>query len=216
VRERDRLEGDAAMDRRQHWEEIYWTKPSDGVSWFQAEPSLSLRLLEGAGLGPASSVIDVGGGDSRLVDCLVRRGVRKIAVLDISRMALTRARERLGPRQGYVTWIEADVTGDWPVPAVDLWHDRAVFHFLTEPGDRARYVARLREAVRPHGAVVIATFALDGPEKCSGLPVVRYSAETLARELGPGFQLVETANELHETPFATVQSFCYSRFSRID
>jgi hypothetical protein len=138
-----------------------------------------------------------------------------VIVLDISGAALERARTRLGPRRDLVTWIEADVTGDWSVAPVDIWHDRAVFHFLTEPDERTRYVSRLRETVKPGGSVVIATFALDGPEKCSGLPVVRYSAETLGRELGPAFGLAETASELHQTPFRAVQSFCYSRFTRI-
>ena len=204
------------MDRKTHWERIYATKPSNAVSWFQEEPSLSLRLLEAAGVGPASRVIDIGGGDSRLVDRLVERGLRGVTVLDISGAALARAKARLGPRQSLVTWIEADVTGEWSVPPVDIWHDRAVFHFLTHAGDRMRYVAGLRQTVKPGGAVIIATFALDGPEKCSGLPVTRYSAETLGEELGAGFQLAETANEQHETPFGTVQSFCYSRFSRTE
>jgi SAM-dependent methyltransferase len=203
------------MEHKAHWEHIYRTKASNAVSWFQAEPLQSLRLLDAAGLGAASRVIDIGGGDSRLVDCLVERGLQGVIVLDISGAALERARIRLGPRRGLVTWIEADVTGDWSVPPVDIWHDRAVFHFLTEPEERTRYVSRLRETVKPGGSVVIATFALDGPEKCSGLPVMRYSAETLGRELGPELRLAETASELHQTPFGTVQSFCYSRFTRI-
>ncbi len=204
------------MDRKSHWEQIYRTKASDGVSWFQAEPTLSLRLIEAAGHGPAGRVIDIGGGDSRLVDCLIQRGFCGVTVLDVSSAALARAKARLGKRQAEVTWIEADVTGDWSAPAVDLWHDRAVFHFLTEREDRARYVAHLREGVKPGGAVVIAAFALDGPEKCSGLPVVRYCAETLGTELGADFLLAETANELHRTPFGTTQSFCYNRFTRAD
>ncbi len=202
------------MDRKTHWEQIYTTKASNAVSWYQVEPALSLRLLDNAGLGPTSRVIDVGGGDSRLVDCLVARGLSGVTVLDVSGAALARAGARLGPKQLAVTWIEADVTGEWSVPPVDIWHDRAVFHFLTDGRDRARYATHLREAVKPGGAVVIATFALDGPEKCSGLPVVRCSGETLAAELGAEFHLVETASELHQTPFGTVQSFCYNRFTR--
>jgi len=204
------------MDPKTHWEQIYRTKPSHAVSWFQAEPTLSLRLLDAAGLGPASRVIDIGGGDSHLVDCLVERGLCGVTVLDISGAALARARARLGPKQTVVTWVEADVTGEWSVPPVDIWHDRAVFHFLTQPEDRARYLAHLRQTVKPGGAVIMAAFALDGPEKCSGLPVMRHSAETLGGELGTEFRLAETANEQHQTPFGTVQSFCYSRFTRTD
>ena len=143
------------------------------------------------------------------------RGVRCVSVLDISEAALGRAKARLGSAQAHVTWIEGDVTDEWSVPAVDIWHDRAVFHFLIGSEDRSRYVAHLRQAVKPHGTVIIAAFALDGPERCSGLPVQRYSGETLGAELGVGFQLVETVGEAHRTPLGAVQSFCYSRFGRV-
>jgi hypothetical protein len=149
------------------------------------------------------------------VDHLVARGQSCVTVLDISSVALARAKTRLGTEQARVTWIEADVTGEWPVPRIDIWHDRAVFHFLVEADDRARYIARLRHAVTSQGTVIIATFALDGPERCSGLPVRRYSAEMLRAEIGTGFKLVETSNERHRTPFGTEQSFCYSRFTRV-
>jgi SAM-dependent methyltransferase len=149
------------------------------------------------------------------VDHLVARALHCVTVLDISGAALARARARVGTEQRRVTWIEADVTDEWPVPAVDIWHDRAVFHFLVEPEDRARYVAHLTRAVKPHGMVIIATFALDGPERCSGLPVQRYSAEMLAAEMGTEFELAETVNERHQTPFGTVQSFGYNRFVRV-
>jgi SAM-dependent methyltransferase len=155
-------------------------------------------------------VIDVGGGDSRLVDNLIARGVRCVTVLDISGAALERAQARLPDAP--VTWIEADVTGDWSAEPVDFWHDRAVFHFLTDAADRARYKEHLIKIVKPAGHAIIATFALDGPRKCSGLPVVRYSGETLAAELGPEFHLVETVHELHHTPGGAVQPFCWSRF----
>ncbi|MGH9159106.1 MAG: class I SAM-dependent methyltransferase [Vicinamibacteraceae bacterium] len=158
--------------------------------------------------------MDVGGGDSRLVDHLLARGAACVAVLDISRAALERARHRLGGDASRVRWLVADVTGDWQVQPVDIWHDRAVFHFLTEAGDRARYLAHLRQAVPIGGHVIIATFALDGPERCSGLPVARYSAETLAAQLGSGFALLETLNERHLTPAGTTQSFCWTLFRR--
>ena len=159
-------------------------------------------------------MIDIGGGDSRLVDRLVQEGVRCACVLDVSGEALSRARARLGPDASRVTWIEADVTGDWPTPLVDIWHDRAVFHFLTEPGDRRAYMNHLRLAVKPAGAVVMATFGLEGPARCSGLPVVRYSPETLAAELGSDFTVVESFDHPHRTPSGTVQSFLHARFVR--
>jgi SAM-dependent methyltransferase len=161
-----------------------------------------------------SRVIDIGGGDSRLVDRLVDRGLRGIFVLDVSGAALARAKARLGEQQTRVAWIEADVIGRWDVPAVDIWHDRATFHFLTDPDDRRRDVEHVRRAVKPGGAVVMATFALDGPEKCSGLPVMRYSPATLNVELGSGFLVAESVNEQHQTPSGTMQAFCYTRFIR--
>jgi SAM-dependent methyltransferase len=148
------------------------------------------------------------------VDYLLERGLTCVSVLDISGASLQRARRRLGPASSHVSWIEADVTGAWPVPSVDVWHDRAVFHFLTEPGERACYLQRVDAAVRPGGAVIIATFALDGPQKCSGLPVVRYSPETLAAQFGPRFRLEESVGELHRTPSGTTQAYGYCRFSR--
>lgn len=149
------------------------------------------------------------------MDHLLARGLSCVAVLDISGAALARAQARLGVAQTRVAWIEADVTAEWSVPQVDIWHDRALFHFLVESDDRARYVARLKRAVRLGGSVIIATFGLDGPERCSGLPVQRYSAATLGAEIGPAFDLAQTAHERHRTPFGTEQSFCYSRFVRV-
>ena len=157
-------------------------------------------------------MIDVGGGDSRLVDHLIARGVSCVTVVDISGAALERAKGRLP--HAPVTWIEADLAGEWSAAPVDLWHDRAVFHFLTEAADRARYVEHLTETLKPGGQAIIATVAPDGPTKCSGLPVVRYSAEALASELGAEFNLIETRSESHHTPMCTVQPFAYSRFVR--
>jgi SAM-dependent methyltransferase len=148
------------------------------------------------------------------VDYLLNRGVTCVCVLDISSVALQRAQRRLGAQGHDVTWIEADVTEEWPVPSVDIWHDRAVFHFLTEPSDRTKYVAQLKAAVRRGGTVIVATFGPDGPLKCSGLPVVRYSPDQLSTELGPGFELQQSVSEQHHTPFGTTQAFCYSRFRR--
>ena len=159
-------------------------------------------------------MIDVGGGDSRLVDRLVSRGLRCVTVLDVSATALARARARLAEQADGVRWIEADVTGPWTSFPVDIWHDRAVFHFLTEVEDRARYVARVRETVKRGGTVIIGTFAPDGPERCSGLRVCRYDAAGVGAELGGGFTLVEAVADAHRTPAGTVQHFCYSRFVR--
>jgi SAM-dependent methyltransferase len=202
------------MNRKAHWDRVYATKASDAVSWFQPEPATSLCLFDAAGVTPESCVIDIGGGDSRLVDRLVERGLSCVFVLDVSAAALARARMRLGAQGERVMWIEADVAGEWDEPTVDIWHDRAVFHFLTDAEDRRRYVAHMRRAVRPGGAVVIATFALDGPDRCSGLPVMRYSPETLSTEIGREFRLSESLHEQHHTPSGAVQSFCYALFTR--
>ena len=147
------------------------------------------------------------------MDVLLSRHVGCVYVLDISRAALDRAAARLGEAAARVHWIEGDVTGDWPVPTVDIWHDRAVFHFLTDAASRQRYRARLARAVPPGGNAIIATFALEGPEKCSGLPVSRYSPESLQAELGAGFQLTDAVRESHATPFGTTQEFWYCRFA---
>jgi SAM-dependent methyltransferase len=148
------------------------------------------------------------------VDHLVARGLRCVTVLDVSGAALARAQARLGEQAAQVNWIEADVTDPWAMPPVDIWHDRAVFHFLTEAEDRTRYVAHVRDTVKPGGAVIIGTFALDGPERCSGLPVRRYDAAGIGAELGDMFTLMETIGDAHRTPGGTVQSFSYSRFVR--
>lgn len=200
------------MPLNDHWNHVYTTKESTAVSWFQQTPDSSLKLLETAGLTGDPSLIDVGGGDARLVDALLDRGMDRVTVLDISAAAIARARARLGTRAGRVNWIVADVTTDWTSPPVDLWHDRAVFHFLVDAADRARYVANLRRTLKPGGHAVIATFAPDGPTKCSGLPVMRYSPESLKSEVGPGFELVQAFVQPHETPMGTTQSFVYTLF----
>lgn len=201
------------MDRRAHWDVVFKTQ-GENVSWHESLPTLSLQMLESAGLTSETCVVDVGGGDSYLVDVLVARGLDCVAVLDVSHEALARARARVGAR-AQLTWIEADVTGSWSLKPMDIWHDRAVLHFLTSPAERARYRARLCETLKPEGSAIIATFAPNGPETCSGLPVVRYSPESLANELGPQFHLVEAVAHVHRTPWDTTQSFQYSRFVRV-
>jgi hypothetical protein len=160
-------------------------------------------------------VIDVGGGDARLVDTLVARGLDCLAVLDISGAALHRAQARLGDAATALTWIEADVTADWSLKPMDIWHDRAVFHFLTTRRDRMKYRAHLSQTLKIHGTAIVATFAQDGPQWCSGLPVARYSPEALAAELGDTFRLVEAVPYTHRTPWGTTQAFQYSRFTRV-
>lgn len=174
---------------------------------------MSLQFLDRAGLTPTSRVVDIGGGDSRLVDALVNLRLTHIAILDVSRTALDRARARLGPAASHVVWIAADVTDPhWQVEPVDIWHDRAVFHFLVDPEDRERYVERVKTTLKPGGALIIGTFALDGPSQCSGLPVARYSAEMLAATFGPSFTLIEQMHEQHHTPAGATQSFQWCRF----
>jgi ubiquinone/menaquinone biosynthesis C-methylase UbiE len=201
---------EAPVDRKAHWEKVYSTKESTEVSWYQEQPARSLEILEQTGLGPDSTIIDVGGGDSTLVDTLVERCLGHVTVLDLSGAALSRARARLGAPANDVSWIEGDVTRARLEPgAYDFWHDRAVFHFLTEREDRRAYVKQVRRAVKLGGHVLVATFAEDGPTRCSGLPVVRYSADSLHSEFGSEFHLLTTEHENHQTPAGTAQPFLY-------
>lgn len=202
------------MDRRAHWNTVFSTKQERDVSWFESLPETSLSMLKACGMSRETCLVDVGGGDSHLIDQLVADGLECLAVLDISGSALARARARLGDRASVPTWIEADVTAEWSLKPMDIWHDRAVFHFLVDAADRQRYRAHLRQTLKRGGWVIVATFALDGPEKCSGLPVRRYSPEMLEAELGPEFERVETVSHAHETPWGATQSFQYSRFRR--
>ena len=203
------------MTPQEHWNAIYRSKGEQGVSWFEALPAASLELLEAAGLTEDTCVVDVGGGESRLVDALLARGLDCLAVLDVSGEALDHARARVGANAQVVTWIEADVTAGWSLKPMDIWHDRAVFHFLVAPEPRARYVAHMRETLKAGGSAIIATFAPEGPTTCSGLPVARYSPESLASELGDRFELVESRALQHVTPWGTAQAFQYSRFRRL-
>lgn len=202
------------MNRKDHWEQVYQTKAPDDVSWFQTQPAISLKLIESSGVGKDAGIIDVGGGSSVLVDFLLDAGFSKLAVLDISAAALEHARQRLGRRASSVEWCETDVTTFNPPHRFGLWHDRAVFHFLTDKADRQKYVETLKRTLTPGGHVVIATFAIDGPQKCSGLDVARYDAPSICAELGAEFQVVEQASETHTTPWQTEQKFGYFRFAR--
>ncbi|WP_274628025.1 class I SAM-dependent methyltransferase [Arvimicrobium flavum] len=199
---------------RPHWDDVYARKDEAEVSWFEEVPELSLELIAATGARPDGRIVDIGGGASRLVDCLLDHGFTDLTVLDLSPKALAQARSRLGGRADRVTWIAADVTSWTPPMQYEVWHDRAAFHFLTDADDRCRYVKTLEAALSPGGHAIIATFALDGPEKCSGLPVARYDPEGLAEALGPGFRLVEARRHVHETPWGSTQSFQSSRFVR--
>lgn len=195
-----------------HWEGVYSSKSASDVSWFQEHAEVSLRLIKNTGVGPSAAIIDVGGGASVLVDDLLAGGYSRLTVLDISPSALAVSVERLGARANGVTWIEANLlTVELPRHAFDLWHDRAVFHFLTEANDRERYLQKVRDSVKPGGHVIVATFGPDGPLRCSGLPVKRYSPETLLEEFGSDFKMLEHSLQVHRTPFGTEQQFLFCR-----
>lgn len=204
------------MNGKEHWDRTYATKSAARVSWYQPHADLSLQLIRSTGVPLDASLIDVGGGASTLVDDLLDDGYSSITVLDLSATALAVAKARLGERAATVCWIEADITRvTLPRNAYGLWHDRAVFHFLTSEAERSAYVAAVRRAVRPGGHVIVATFAEDGPEQCSGLPVVRYSPAQLHAQFGPHFALLKQEREEHHTPFGTTQQFiyCYCRIA---
>jgi SAM-dependent methyltransferase len=203
-----------ATDRKTHWETVYSTKGETGVSWYQDEPRLSLELIGAVAPAKGGRIIDVGGGASVLVDRLLDHPFESIAVLDISEIAIAKARLRLGERAGRVRWVVADVTESPELWAFDVWHDRAVFHFLTDPADRRGYVELALRTVPQGGHMVIATFADDGPTQCSNLDVCRYNARSLSSELGEGFSLMREAREMHRTPRGSSQAFVYGVFKR--
>ncbi len=198
------------MNPKSHWENVYSTKSAERVSWFQEHADRSLRLIGEVAQSPADSIIDIGGGVSTLVDDLLANRFEDLTVLDLSSAALATARNRIGSAADRVTWVEADVlSAALPRHGYDIWHDRAVFHFLTTKAEREAYVEATLNAVKPGGHVIVATFAEDGPVECSGLPVMRYSATELHAEFGTPFRLVRHEKEAHATPFGTVQQFVY-------
>ena len=198
------------MDAQTHWEKIYTDKAPDAVSWYRPHLETSLALIEQAASGRSASVIDVGGGESTLVDDLLARGYESITVLDISQTAIDANRKRLGEASERVHWLIANITQFELEPsAYDVWHDRAVFHFLTSPSDRFAYVRQVTRAVKHGGSVIVSTFGPEGPTKCSGLEVVRYDAESLHQQFGVRFRLLDSCKEMHRTPFGTVQQFLY-------
>ena len=203
------------MHAKEHWEKIHSANAPDSVSWYQAHADLSLRMIRSTGISVSAAIVDVGGGASTLVDDLLLAGYTNLSVLDLSASALNKARRRLGAAAEMVNWVEADVTtASLAVNAFDLWHDRAVFHFLTAPEGRAAYVASVLRSVNLGGHVIVATFAEDGPTRCSGLPVIRYRADELHAEFGKPFSLVSQEREVHRTPAGAEQKFVYCRFRR--
>ncbi len=196
--------------REEHWERVYASKLPEEMSWYQATPTTSLALVEASGVGPDAGILDIGGGSSRFVDGLMGRGFEDVTVLDVSQASLVRAAERLGQEAEAVEWVVADITDFEPRRLWSVWHDRAVFHFLTAAEDREAYGRTLRRCLVPGGWAVIATFASDGPDRCSGLEVRRYSPESLADALGEDFELVTGLSEEHVTPSGARQAFSYA------
>jgi 2-polyprenyl-3-methyl-5-hydroxy-6-metoxy-1,4-benzoquinol methylase len=196
---------------------VYQTKGERDVSWFEESPAISLELIRATGVAPTAPIIDIGGGASRLVDALLDEGYSAVTVLDLSEKALETSKARLGPQiAAKVKWVAVDVTAWEPSQAYDVWHDRATFHFLTDPSELAAYVERVLRAVRWGGHVIIGTFALDGPERCSGLPVVRYDAAAISKILGPSFDLSQSQMHAHQTPTGAIQRFQFNRFRRLN
>jgi len=201
-------------DRKAHWEKVYSTRKADEVGWYQAYPEIPLHLIASTGVEKGAAIIDVGGGASNLVDALLENGYNDVTVLDLSAASLEATKARLGQASGKVKWLVADITSFAPPRQYKVWHDRAVFHFLTEPADRLRYMAAARAALPSGGHLIMATFALDGPPQCSGLDVMRYSTESLQQEVGNGFTLAESFGGLHITPSQGKQSYTFCRFIR--
>jgi 2-polyprenyl-3-methyl-5-hydroxy-6-metoxy-1,4-benzoquinol methylase len=202
------------MNKKLHWEEVYQTKTSQQVSWTQQTPETSLTLIRGLGLPLDSSIIDIGGGDSTLVDHLLTEGYHHISVLDISEAALERAQTRLKKSSDQVSWLPTDILSFDPVMTYTVWHDRATFHFLTQPEDIEQYVSTVEKAIQPRGYLIIGTFSEDGPVQCSGLPVRQYSEGSLSMTFKKSFQKVYCFHQDHQTPFDTIQNFIFCVFQK--
>lgn len=203
------------MNQRDHWEDIYSNKPSEKLGWYKPHLQTSLSWIKEIGLDPTAPIIDVGGGVSTLVDDLLEAGYQSITILDLSKKALSLAKARLGSRQNLVHWLEGDITSvNLPTHYYDLWHDRAVFHFLTAPEQQKKYRQNVLKALKPGSHLIIGTFAPEAPPKCSGLPVQRYTAEQLAGTLGKEFELTRHHKELHVTPGGVEQMYLYCQFHR--
>jgi SAM-dependent methyltransferase len=205
----DVWKGGNMFNRKEHWEKIYSDKKPDEVSWYQANPEKSLELINSVRVSFEDRIIDVGGGASLLVDQLLEKGFRNLSVLDISENALRHAKQRLGHNSSKIKWIIGDATLFIPQEKYDIWHDRAVFHFLTESTDREKYISAVKECLKKGGFLILAAFAKDGPDRCSNLPVRQYDADLLQAEFGTGFELVRVSVETHQTPWGKGQKFNY-------
>ncbi|AFD08466.1 class I SAM-dependent methyltransferase [Solitalea canadensis] len=203
-----------SFSRKEHWEGIYDTKKLEEVSWFQPKPTTSLSFFEEFDVQKTASIIDIGGGDSFLADNLLKEGYNHISVLDISARALERAQNRLGPDSVKITWLAEDITLFKPDQKFDVWHDRAVFHFLTDEEDINSYINTAYQAINPGGLLIIGTFSTDGPTKCSGIPIKQYSDTTLTEMFSNGFTKVNCFYIDHSTPFNTMQNFVFCSFKR--
>lgn len=203
------------MQPKSHWEQVFTEKTPDTVSWYQPHLALSLLLIEHAGVTKTDPIIDVGAGASTLVDDLLAAGYANVSVLDVSARALQAAKSRLGARADAVTWIETDIANaHLPEHYYAVWHDRALFHFLTDDRQRQQYIRLANHSVKADGSLIVATFASDGPQQCSGLNTSRYGADELSSVFADGFELVETLSETHVTPWQSEQKFIYCRFKR--
>ena len=203
------------FDRRKHWGDVYQEKSPSEVSWYQKEPKLSLELIRSTNVVSNEAIIDVGGGTSVLVDNLGKEYYTNLTVLDISENAIASAKKRLGNSSKSIEWIVSDITQFDTAQKFSLWHDRALFHFLTDQSDRQIYVKALKNAIRPEGHLIIATFAIGGPKKCSGLEIVQYDSEKMIAELGDNFKLIEERKEVHITPANKEQEFIFFRFLKV-
>ncbi|MFM0377833.1 class I SAM-dependent methyltransferase [Paraburkholderia strydomiana] len=204
------------MGSREHWEEVYRSKAPDAVSWYRAHLETSLQLISESAPDRSAAIIDVGGGESTLVDDLLQHGYRNLTVLDMSAVALDATKRRLGAKAEQIIWVASDMLMvDLPAHHYDVWHDRAVFHFLSEASERAAYIRLLTKALKPRGHVVIGTFGPAGPNRCSGLDVRRYDAQQLSSEFGAGFELVTSTIEDHHTPAGSAQQFLYCCFRKL-
>jgi ubiquinone/menaquinone biosynthesis C-methylase UbiE len=204
------------MNKKSHWENVYQTKNVDQVSWFREHLDNSLQMILNTNVEKDAAIIDIGGGSSTLVDDLLNVGFIDVSVLDISAKAMENSKQRLDRKSDAVEWVEADITEvELPKNRYDVWHDRAVFHFLTDEDDRKKYVELVKKSLKVGGHIIIASFGLNGPNKCSGLDVVRYSPDSMRNEFGNSFELVKSISEHHETPFETIQEFvyCYCRLT---
>ncbi len=202
------------FDSKEHWEKIYTTKSLEDVSWYQPTPEISLEFIGALQLNLDSAIIDIGGGDSFLVDHLLKAGYTNITVLDISEAAINRAKDRLGDLANHVHWIVEDVNSFVPTRQYDVWHDRAAFHFLTKPEDIKRYVSTANQALQTFGSLIVGTFSENGPLKCSGIEITQYSQQSMVRTFADNFVKIECANVDHNTPFDTVQNFTFCRFKK--